>query len=177
MYDVRVLLIRVILQVSAQYCSGDYCLCRMYGTFSFRTQCAMLTYVMAAAAGAVRCTYHFFIFIFSHPIHYLRTSSSLSFPLVTQIRGHIAGSSPPFPLRYVPSFLSREDFSLFFPRRLASNCVSMEGYNSMEKIISFHQETLKKKKKKKAKSKKQKAKKSNAHRRPRRTYPHRRPRP
>ena len=50
----------------------------------------------------------------------------LSLPplVVTQIRGHIAGSSPPSPLRwYVPSFLSREeDFSTFFPRRLASNC-------------------------------------------------------
>ena len=28
----------------------------------------------------------------------------------------------PCPLRYVPSFLSREWFSSFFPRRLASNC-------------------------------------------------------
>ena len=42
----------------------------------------------------------------------------------SQIRGHIAaGPSPPSPLRYnTPSFLSREEFSIFFPRRLASNC-------------------------------------------------------
>ena len=40
---------------------------------------------------------------------------SLSLQLVTQIQGHIAGSSTPFPLRYVPSFLSREDSSLFLP--------------------------------------------------------------
>ena len=44
----------------------------------------------------------FFSFFFSHPIHHLRTSSSsLSFQLVTQIQGHIAGSSPPFPLNRV----------------------------------------------------------------------------
>ena len=42
--------------------------------------------------------------------------------VVTKIRGHIAGPPPPFPLRHVPSFLSREEFSIFFPRRLASNC-------------------------------------------------------
>ena len=32
---------------------------------------------------------------------------------VTQIRGQIARSSPPSPLRFVPCFLSREDFSSF----------------------------------------------------------------
>ena len=47
---------------------------------------------------------------------------SLSFQLVSQIRGYIAGSYTPFPLRYVPSFLLRKHFSLFLPRGLASNC-------------------------------------------------------
>ena len=44
--------------------------------------------------------------------------------VTTQIRGHIRteGSSPPSLLRYTPSFLSREGFSTFFPRRLSSNC-------------------------------------------------------
>ena len=40
---------------------------------------------------------------------------SPSLPVVTQIRGHIAGPPPPSPLRYVPSFLSREEFIVFFP--------------------------------------------------------------
>ncbi|CAM9544438.1 unnamed protein product [Laminaria digitata] len=43
------------------------------------------------------------------------TSSKL---VVTQIRGHEAGSSPPSPLPYTPSLLSREEFSTSFPRRL-----------------------------------------------------------
>ena len=47
---------------------------------------------------------------------------SRSLPVVTQIQGHIAGPPPPSPLRHVPSFLSREEVSIFFPRRLASNC-------------------------------------------------------
>ena len=39
-----------------------------------------------------------------------------SLPRVTQIRGHIAGLSPPSPLRdtHVPSFLSREECSIHF---------------------------------------------------------------
>ena len=36
---------------------------------------------------------------------------SLSFQLVTQIRGHIAGSSTPFPLRCVPSFQPERNIS------------------------------------------------------------------
>ena len=47
---------------------------------------------------------------------------SCSLPVVAQVRGHIAGPSPPCPLRYVPSFLSREELGIFFPRRVASNC-------------------------------------------------------
>ena len=59
----------------------------------------------------------YFIFICAYPIYYLRPSSSLSpSNFVTQIRGHIAGSStPPFPLRYVPSFLSRDIFQPCLP--------------------------------------------------------------
>ena len=38
---------------------------------------------------------------------------------VTQAQGHWAGSSPPSPLRYVPSF------SVFFTRRLASSCLQL----------------------------------------------------
>ena len=47
---------------------------------------------------------------------------SLSLLVVSQILGHIAGSSPPPHYGSCLAFLSREDFSPFFPRRLASNC-------------------------------------------------------
>ena len=68
-----------------------------------------------------RLSFYFFFFyssnfLSSHVVFYI------SFQLVTQIRGRTAGSATPFPLRYVASFWSREDFRLFFPRRLASNC-------------------------------------------------------
>ena len=67
---------------------------------------------------------HFvFFFSFDHrPFYYVCTVPSHSpYPDVTQIQGNQAGSSPPSPLRYAPSFLLREDSSYFFPRRLASN--------------------------------------------------------
>ena len=41
-------------------------------------------------------SFFFRLFFFSHPIYYLRPSI-LSLLVVTQIRGHIAGSSPPLP--------------------------------------------------------------------------------
>ena len=63
-----------------------------------------------------------FFFLFSVPFLILALLSSPSLPVVTQIRGHIAGPPPPSPLRCVPSFLSREEFSIVFPCRLASNC-------------------------------------------------------
>ena len=47
-----------------------------------------------------------FILIF-HPIYYLRPSF-LSLLVATQIRGHIAGSSPPSPVRFVPCVFYRE---------------------------------------------------------------------
>ena len=51
-----------------------------------------------------------------HSICYPRLSFSLSLLVVTQIRGHLAGSSPP-PVRSVPYVFSREDFirSIFLP--------------------------------------------------------------
>ena len=39
---------------------------------------------------------------------------SRSLPVVTLTRGHLAGPTPPFPLRDMPSLLSREEFSIFF---------------------------------------------------------------
>ena len=57
---------------------------------------------------------------FSHPLYYLRPSFSLSLLDVTQIRGRIAVSSPPFPLRLVPCIFFARRFQLFLP---SSTCV------------------------------------------------------
>ena len=55
------------------------------------------------------------LFVF-YPISYLRPSFySLSLLVVTQIRGHIAGSSPPSPLRFVPRIFIAKIFQLFLP--------------------------------------------------------------
>ena len=64
----------------------------------------------------------FFLFSFFFPSHLLSSPFySLSPLVVTQIRGHIAGSFPPSLLRFVPcNFIARR-FQLF-PRRLASHC-------------------------------------------------------
>ena len=63
---------------------------------------------------------HFFFF----PSHLLSSPfCSLSLLVVIQIRGHTAGCSSPIPTAVrALHFLSREDFSSFFPRRLASKC-------------------------------------------------------
>ena len=60
-----------------------------------------------------------YLFFSSQVLSSLR---SRSVPKITQIWGHTEGPSPPSPLRHVPSFLSREKFSTFSPRRLASIC-------------------------------------------------------
>ena len=84
-------------------------------------------YITDQSDTVVRCTVLycavlFFLLVFSS--HLLSSAFySLSLLVVTQIRGHIAGSSPPLPTTVrALHFLSREDFSSFFPRRLASNC-------------------------------------------------------
>ena len=56
-------------------------------------------------------SFPFFFFFFLIPFVILALLS-LSLPVVSQIRGHLAGP-PPW---YVPSFLSRERFSSIFPR-------------------------------------------------------------
>ena len=62
-----------------------------------------------------------FLFIYFYPIYYPRTTLALP-PSNNSDPGSHSGPSSPSPLRYVSSFLSREEFSIFFPRRLASNC-------------------------------------------------------
>ena len=78
--------------------------------------------VMLSPSQAVAKSAFFFFFFLFFPSHLLSSHFCLSSSIVvTQIRGHKAGSSPPSPLRYVPSLLSREEFIAFFPRRLESN--------------------------------------------------------
>ena len=63
-----------------------------------------------------RIAHHFFF----PPCHLYLRPSILSLLVATQIRGHIAGSSPPLPTTVrALHFLSREDFSSFLPRQLA----------------------------------------------------------
>ena len=53
-----------------------------------------------------------------HPMYILRpTSPARSLLVVTQVLGHVAGTSPPslVVLRCAPSFLSGEEFSLLSP--------------------------------------------------------------
>ena len=67
--------------------------------------------------------FYLFIYFFCHPVYYPRTTFALP-PSSNRVRGRTAGPLPSQP-RYVPSFflfLSREELSIFFPRRLASNC-------------------------------------------------------
>ena len=65
-------------------------------------------------------SFRFFSFFFSS--HLLSSPFfSLSLLVVKQIRGHIAGPSPPSPPRFVPGIFNARKVQ-FFPRRLASNC-------------------------------------------------------
>ena len=72
--------------------------------------------------------YPLFCFVLAHPFNYHRTFSLFCPCLdLTQIRGHLAGfppSPPHYIVRYAPSFVSRQDSSPYFPRRLASNCAA-----------------------------------------------------
>ena len=89
----------------------------------------------------LRTHFLFSSFFFLYPIYYPRTASRppSQLPVVAQIRGRIAGPPPPSPLRYVPSFLSREEFSIFFPRRLASNCTSYNSYTCRQnRVVPTH---------------------------------------
>ena len=56
----------------------------------------------------------FYFFFLSHPIYYLRPSF-LSLVVVTQVRGRIAGSSPPFSLRLVPFVFIARRLKPFLP--------------------------------------------------------------
>ena len=82
--------------------------------------------------------------VFCFPSHSLLSSPFCSFSLppylvVTQTRGHIvvAGSllPPPHYNGSCLSFLSREDFSSFFPRRLAWDCAYPRYRRSQHQLV------------------------------------------
>ena len=52
----------------------------------------------------------FFFFFFSSSHSLSSPMLSCSLPVVTQVRGHVVGSSAPSPLRYVPRHFYREQF-------------------------------------------------------------------
>ena len=65
-----------------------------------------------AVCGSNNIDYLCNIIFFLIPLFIILAPLSRSLPVVTQIRGHIAGPPPPFPLWHVPSFLSREEVSI-----------------------------------------------------------------
>ena len=80
------------------------------------------------------CPAHFpsllFCFIsFLCPIYYPRTTLALPPSSNSDLRGHIAGPPPPPPRCGTRlHFSSREELSIFFPRRLASSCIHDPGH-------------------------------------------------
>ena len=70
----------------------------------------------------VRMYVHLYFFCFSLVPSTIFALLLLPCPslVATPMPSYKAGSSPPSPLRYAPSFVSREGYSIFFPRRLAS---------------------------------------------------------
>lgn len=66
--------------------------------------------------------FFYFLFFSSHTLSSPYITSPSSSRSYLKIRGHVAGTSPPPTLiRCAPSFLSHLEFSIFLPRRLASN--------------------------------------------------------
>ena len=86
---------------------GPLCHCRRHGIVSWHHD------VMSWGDWDIRPD-TLFSFFFFHPIYYI-CPSFLSLLVVTQIRGHIAGSSPPSPVRFVPCFVLARRFQLFLP--------------------------------------------------------------
>ena len=60
------------------------------------------------------CCFVVFVF-FCHPVYYLHPFFLAPSLVATQIRGHIAGSFPPSPPRFVPCIFIARRFQLFLP--------------------------------------------------------------
>ena len=91
-----------------------------------------LTFYLLVVIIIYLCNIYFFFIPFIIP-----APLSRSLPVVTQIRGHIAGPPPPSPLRHVLSFLPRRESSIFFPGRLASNQPTLLGALSSSSLFFF----------------------------------------
>ena len=61
---------------------------------------------------------------------------SLYLLVVTQIRGHIAGSPPPYPLRFVPCTFIARRLQPFLPSSTPSNC-AYPCYRQSQQLIPF----------------------------------------
>ena len=92
--------------------------------------------------------FYYFILFLSHPIYYLRPSSSLSpSNSFTQIRGHIAGSSPPFPLRsydraYPPPWV-RNATSVFLQHPPTRSPTTLRASQFLGNLLNMKMEELK----------------------------------
>ena len=74
--------------------------------------------------------FFYFLFFSSHTLSSPYITSPSSSRSYLKIRGHVAGTSPPPTLiRCAPSFLSHLEFSIFLPRRLASNLLLVPPFS------------------------------------------------
>ena len=80
--------------------------------------------------------YSFFFSFFFHPIYYLRPSI-LSLLFVTQIRGHIAGSSPPLPTTVSALYFYREKISALSSLVDSSRIVLTHARCSQQLILFY----------------------------------------
>ena len=104
-------------------------LARMY-SMSFNVDHSYYYCDVRILSRKVRCVTFFLLFfsihVWSSPFFF---SLSLLLLVVTQIRGNVAGSSPPPRYDACVALLTRQDFiSAFFPRRLASILYSVNSH-------------------------------------------------
>ena len=93
----------------------------------------MLMYQACLWLGFGCCCLFFF-----HPIYYLRPSVSLSLLVVTQIRGHIAGSSPPLPTTVRALHFYREKISALSSLVDSRRIVLTHARRSQQLIFLFY---------------------------------------
>ena len=79
----------------------------------------------------------FCLFVFFHPIYYLTPFCSLPPSRNSDAGSHSRLFPPPTYCGSSLAFLSREDFSSFFPRRLASNCAYPHARRSQQLILFY----------------------------------------
>ena len=111
-----------MVDIHTHYIAGIY-LVQVYLVYSKKTSTekARLRFARLRFSrrenGYLEVTIRIFYGDFFSPCHLLSSPFySLSLLAVTQIRGHIAGSSPPSnPLRFVPCICYREKISALFP--------------------------------------------------------------